>query len=162
MSNNIENALHAVRKNGKWYVSGSNGANIIKANSKAELPDPSTVAEGTIALVPSPVIVLSDATTASILSGECAMLTTDEQAAFEAAAQNESSVTVKIAMEGATIMTFICSYMNESSPSYIGSTPSASFGAGVITYFGIAVVRFSQNGEIWNAEFGIAPIISEE
>ena len=50
---NIENALHAVRKNGKWYVSGGGGANIITANSKAELPDPSTVPEGTIALVPS-------------------------------------------------------------------------------------------------------------
>ena len=45
-----------IKKGNKVYKAsggGSTGVNIITANSKEELPDPSTVAEGTIALVPS-------------------------------------------------------------------------------------------------------------
>ena len=48
--------LGCVDNNPQWISPselGIGGANIITANSKAELPDPSTVEEGTVALVPS-------------------------------------------------------------------------------------------------------------
>ena len=53
MSKNIENAIQAIYKNGKWYVGGgTGGTSIIYADSVDALPDPATVPEGTIALVP--------------------------------------------------------------------------------------------------------------
>lgn len=53
---NIINADQYIKAGDKVYkVAGgsASGRNIITANSRAELPDPSTVAEGTIAFVPS-------------------------------------------------------------------------------------------------------------
>ena len=79
--------------------SGGGGANIITANSKAELPDPSTVAEGTIALVPSegggglPVVTI---TTQPVQSGGGedvkAYLTADESELVNAIGANSFSL----------------------------------------------------------------------
>ena len=83
--------------------SGGGGANIITANSKAELPDPSTVAEGTIAMVPSeggggglPTVVLTTAATA-----EGAELTDAEVAMVEAL--NGSPCILTIPYAGMTV-----------------------------------------------------------
>ena len=79
------------------------GANIITANSKAELPDPSTVEEGTVALVPSegdsgggglPVIELT-----TPLSASGVEFTDDEHAALSAAADTGLPIIVKATME---------------------------------------------------------------
>ena len=82
---------------------GIGGANIITANSKAELPDPSTVEEGTVALVPSeggsgggglPVIELTTPLSASGVG-----FTDSEHAALSAAADTGLPIVVKATME---------------------------------------------------------------
>lgn len=82
---------------------GIGGTNIITATSKAELPDPSTVEEGTIALVPSeggggggglPVIELT-----TPLSASGVEFTDSEHAALSAAADTGLPIIVKATME---------------------------------------------------------------
>lgn len=84
-------------------IEGIGGANIITANSKAELPDPSTVEEGTVALVPSeggsgggglPVIELT-----TPLSASGVEFTDSEHAALSAAADTGLPIIVKATME---------------------------------------------------------------
>ena len=78
--------------------SGGGGANFITANSVAELPDPSTVAEGTIALVPSEGgggLTVVELTTQLVSGSEPNILTEAETAELKSAMASRKPIIVK-------------------------------------------------------------------
>ena len=153
------NAELYIKQGDKIYKSGGGStAGFIKANSREELPGPNTVAEGTVALVPSsgggglPVVELS---TEVNTDGSTAVLTEDEVGMIAKIGANSFALKVNMYSEGIAMpYVFTMSYMDMSVIEGVSCMYSGNF---VVNNFIQIVTIMVQNGGAI-AQFAVLPL----